>query len=279
MTALGTDTKATGVLRPDAMERTLAGLSEAFLLAQMHGAGKPLAAGTMALRIAKNAEEFQRSADAQGTPVTILPGDEEARLGFLAVANDPTFNANPSLAIIDIGGHSTEVVIAQQSEAGWIESYRKSHSIGTLGLLSGVMSAQSPDSASRFRATTEIDRALELLPAAAEATTVSLGATGTNLVSIREKLTSWEPDRVHGTWLETEEVARSVGQLCDLDDEGRRNLVGIEPGRERTLHIGALILERCLYALAAEQCGVSVRGWRHALLEETWPISAQVPLA
>jgi len=44
-------------------------------------------------------------------------------------------------------------------------------------------------------------------------------------------------------------------------------IVGLESGRERTIHIGALILERFLQSLHVEGCTVSTRGWRHALLE------------
>jgi exopolyphosphatase / guanosine-5'-triphosphate,3'-diphosphate pyrophosphatase len=98
-------------------------------------------------------------------------------------------------------------------------------------------------------------------------TVVALGATPTNLVSIRDGLSRWEPDLVHGQWLDYEEVSKAVAMLCALDDAGRAAVVGIEPGRERTLHAGALILERFLQALHVLVCRVTVRGWRHALLE------------
>jgi exopolyphosphatase/guanosine-5'-triphosphate,3'-diphosphate pyrophosphatase len=52
-----------------------------------------------------------------------------------------------------------------------------------------------------------------------------------------------------------------------MTDAERAALVGIEPGRERTIHIGALIVERALLALVAEAVYVSVRGWRHAMLD------------
>ena len=98
-----------------------------------------------------------------------------------------------------------------------------------------------------------------------------LGATGTNLVSIREKLKAWEPDKVHGAVLDYEEISRAVGWLMPMTDAQRRDVPGMEPGREKTIHIGALILERFLFALRASSCGVSVRGWRHALLENGLP--------
>ena len=97
---------------------------------------------------------------------------------------------------------------------------------------------------------------------------VTLGATGTNLVTIRERMTVWDADRVHGATLEYEEVSRAAVWLSGLGDAGRAAVPGIERGREHTIHAGALILERCLFKLGSESCRVSVRGWRHAMLDE-----------
>ena len=52
-----------------------------------------------------------------------------------------------------------------------------------------------------------------------------------------------------------------------MSDEERAAVPGIEKGREKSLHIGALILERFLFAVRAESCVVSTRGWRYAYLE------------
>ncbi|MEI8283289.1 MAG: hypothetical protein WCG75_12850, partial [Armatimonadota bacterium] len=102
-------------------------------------------------------------------------------------------------------------------------------------------------------------------------TVVALGAAGTNLVSIRDHLATWQPEEVHGAELTYEEISTAVGQLMPLSDSQRAAIIGMEPGREKTIHVGALIVERFLFALRAEYCLVSVRGWRHALLEKGSP--------
>jgi exopolyphosphatase/guanosine-5'-triphosphate,3'-diphosphate pyrophosphatase len=84
-------------------------------------------------------------------------------------------------------------------------------------------------------------------------------------------MTEWVPERVHGQVLDYEEVGRAVGWMMPMTDAQRAAIVGMERGREKTLHIGALILERFLHALRAPECAVSVRGWRYALLEEGLP--------
>jgi exopolyphosphatase/guanosine-5'-triphosphate,3'-diphosphate pyrophosphatase len=140
--------------------------------------------------------------------------------------------------------------------------------LGTLGLRGGVLSAGSPSRADRLRAVVEIDEALSRGSFTKMPGNVAVvGAVGTNLVAIRERMKVWDADAIHGSTLTYEEISRAVGTLMDLDDPGRASLVGIEPGREETIHIGALIVERLLHRLGVERCGVSVRGWRHALLE------------
>jgi exopolyphosphatase/pppGpp-phosphohydrolase len=78
---------------------------------------------------------------------------------------------------------------------------------------------------------------------------------------------SWQPDLIHGAYLDYEEVGKAVGWLMRMNDAGRKSAGPLEAGRERTIHAGTLILERFLNAIAAPGCYVSIRGWRNALLE------------
>lgn len=269
VTGLGEGTKASGVLSEAAMKCTLGALSELFVAARQHGAEEVRAAATMAARIAANTAEFQRRAELQGTPVEVLPGEEEAELGFRAVADDPVFGSEARLSIVDPGGNSTELVTADRDADGWSVRFRRSYPIGTLGLRDGVLAGESLSAEALVRGAAEIDRTLGLAYRPDETGTVCvLGATGTNLVTIREKMAEWQPERVHGARLDYEEVSRAAGWLCAMTDAQRAQIIGLERGRERTIHLGALILERFLFALRAESAVVSVRGWRHAMLAE-----------
>lgn len=270
VTGLGVGVRSSGLISEPGWSASLTALREAFDACQEHGTREILAAGTMALRIANNAAEFCDAAAAQGTPVTIISGDEEAELGFAAVAEDTTF-AEPMKSIIDPGGHSTELVTAQKVGNSWHTEFRQSFSIGALGLRENVLSNQMVNPAEALAAVDLIDQTLGLryLPHRC-GQVVTLGATGTNLVSIREGQATWQPDRIHGQYLDYEEISRAVGWLFQMTDLERSKIVGIEPGREKTIHIGALILERFLYAIGANGCYVSVRGWRHALLHRTF---------
>ncbi|HAY14634.1 MAG TPA: hypothetical protein PLB31_10575 [Fimbriimonadaceae bacterium] len=269
VTGIGKGTKATGRLCAQGVEDSLAALRTAFGDAKTHGATQVVAAGTMALRMAEDTPEFlQRAAD-QGTPVQVLSGDDEATLGFMAVANDPRFAGETRLSMVDPGGHSTELVTADRTADGWEVKYRHSFPIGALALREGPLKEEVCSFPALMAAVKDLDATigLEYRPHQC-GHVVTLGATGTNLISIRTQLRRWDPELVHGQVLDYEEISKAVAWLGGMTLEERRAIPGLEPGREHTLHAGALILERFLFALHALNCTVSVRGWRHALLED-----------
>lgn len=265
VTSLGEAVKETGLIQPVPMARTLAAIREFWTQSEAEGA-EVQALGTMALRIARNQADFIAAAQAQGTPVGVLSGDEEAELGFLSVASDPLFAQESRLSIIDPGGQSTELVTADRGPDGWQIRFRRSYPVGTLGLR-GVF-GESLDFPKMMRAVAQVDDEIGLAYRPGQCgKAVVLGATGTNLVTIREQMTVWDPAKVHGAWVDYEEASKALGWLGPLTDLERAETVGLEPGRETTIHYGALILERFLFALRALGCHASVRGWRHAVLE------------
>jgi exopolyphosphatase/guanosine-5'-triphosphate,3'-diphosphate pyrophosphatase len=266
VTALGEGTKATGLLGEPGMVATLAALRSMFGEAQSLGVQNIRAAATMAARIASNTPEFLARAEAQGTPVSMLAGDEEAELGFRAVASDPVFRGHERVSIVDVGGQSTELVTADK---GTEVRFRRSYPIGSLALKSTVQTDEASDISQVLRAVEVVDETIGMIYLPDQCgRVVVLGATGTNLVTIRDRMTKWQPELVHGQWLDYEEVSKAVGWMMPMTDAERAAIVGMEPGREKTLPAGALILERFLFALRAPGCSVSVRGWRHAMLEE-----------
>jgi exopolyphosphatase / guanosine-5'-triphosphate,3'-diphosphate pyrophosphatase len=269
ITALGEGTKQTGLLSEAAMVRTLAAIKRFVDTASELGCPTTLTAATMAARIATNSDEFLARGMEQGTPITILTGEQEAQLGFDSVVNDPLFADHPRITILDPGGQSTEVVIADRKPDGWEVLFKQSYPVGTLGLKSSFLPDEIVSGIQILRASSAIDAVVGTAYQPNDpGTVVVLGAAGTNLISIRDGLTKWQPEKVHGARLDFEGISNEVGRLMPLTDRARAAIVGMEPGRERTVHVGALLLERFLFVLRAEECLVSVRGWRHALLEK-----------
>jgi exopolyphosphatase/guanosine-5'-triphosphate,3'-diphosphate pyrophosphatase len=270
VTGLGEGARETGRLSDDAMRRTLAAVREAWTAANSRGAIAIRAAATMAARMASNAEVFLGMAHDQGTPVEILSADDEAALGFRAVALDPCFESVPRLLIVDVGGHSTELAAGNRPQGldlDPVPDFKTSFPIGTLGLVGGLLRDECPDGLALLNASRHIDDWLRSTPLPElRGAVIALGATPTNLVAIREGLSGRQPEAVHGAILTYEEISGAVGWLSRMTLAERSRIVGMEPGREGTLHAGALILERVLFALGSDSCLASVRGWRHALL-------------
>lgn len=266
VTGLGEGTKKSGLITDAGAEKTLEALREAFASAKTEGV-TPRAFGTMALRIATNADDFLERARTQATPVKVISGEEEARLGTLSVLEDPGLAGEERVTVIDVGGHSTEISTSARSEGSWATEFQRSFAVGTLSLRDTVLAHESPSRQDLMRALVAIDDifCMRFLPGKT-GRVVALGASATNLVTMRGEISEWDAEKVHGAYLDFEEISKFVHSLSALTDSGRAELIGIEKGRERTIHIGALILERALQMVHALGCTVSTRGWRHALL-------------
>ena len=79
--------------------------------------------GTNALRRAKNSRQFiARAEKALGFSIEIISGVEEARLVYLGVAQTLQGDRGRRL-VVDIGGGSTEIIVGDQSEPVFLESF------------------------------------------------------------------------------------------------------------------------------------------------------------
>lgn len=265
VTALGEGLRQARRLSEEGMARTLDALRRAFALARSLGA-ETRAYGTMALRIAENAGEFLARAESQGTPLSVLSGEKEGELGLMAVIEDPVLASQRRIVVVDVGGHSTEIASATREDQ-WNIDFVQSFPLGTLGLRDLIAPAESVEGEDLRRVVTFVEGRLEELPPIGSGSSVvALGATATNLITLRDRITKWDPGEVHGKILTYEELSVLTHRLLPLTDAERASLPGLESGREHTIHLGALILLHVLRVLSVNACTVSTHGWRHALL-------------
>lgn len=111
------------LIAQDAMERAWKVLREYKELAQQHRASKILAYGTSAIRTAHNADQFNAKAQALiDAPINVIEGSEEAQLIYLGVRQsiEPT---HETFLIVDIGGGSNELILANSETIFWKKSY------------------------------------------------------------------------------------------------------------------------------------------------------------
>ena len=113
MVRLGQETLASGSLSEEAMADGIDCLVRYAALARAAGAGAITAVATCAVREAANGDEFvERVRKETGLRLAVISGEEEARLITRAVRSELPPSCDP-LLVLDIGGGSTEVVVAK----------------------------------------------------------------------------------------------------------------------------------------------------------------------
>jgi exopolyphosphatase / guanosine-5'-triphosphate,3'-diphosphate pyrophosphatase len=108
---LGRGLDDTGRLADDRVEAALAAMRRFAERAQRHGAVRRIGVATEAVRAAANGSEFlRRVRDETGFDVAVIEGAREAALTFAGL--DPSVVDRGTVVVADIGGASTEVIVA-----------------------------------------------------------------------------------------------------------------------------------------------------------------------
>lgn len=119
---LGERDPETGNLTPEAMERAISALRRCKQLAETLKAEQIIAVATSATREAPNGQEFLARIQAElGIVVDLISGQEEARRIYLGVLSGMDFGGKPHL-VIDIGGGSTEIILADSKDIRCLSS-------------------------------------------------------------------------------------------------------------------------------------------------------------
>jgi len=260
ITRLGEGVAASGVLKAEAIGRTLACLEGYRKLADERGA-RIIAVTTEGVRLARNQHAFLDPAEAVlGTPVRILSGAEEAELSYLSVARE-TPEGGP-LRVIDIGGASTELVVGDGEEV----LAAVSHPIGAVRLTEKFVTADPPTPAmiaeihahalAVFRAHMPVDPQPVLH---------GLAGTVTTAAALLLKLTEYDRHRVDGSRFTSGQIAGLRDALAGETLAQRCERPSLERGRADVIVAGLTILLAALQHCGAETLVVRDRGLRYAL--------------
>jgi len=269
ITRLGRGVDRTGTLSPEGMQATLEVLARFAGMARESGARALVVTATSAARDARNGAEFlARARERTGATVEILSGAEEARLSYLAVAQDFAAEAGEAgLLAIDVGGGSTELVHGR----GRTVLFRVSLDIGSVRLTERCVHSDPPGPAEQDAVRADVREALSALPAFPwEVRVVGVAGTVTSLFAIGHGIEPYDAARVHGGWLSLEDVATVRARLCAVPVATRRTLPGMQPKRADVLPAGALLFETVLRHLGAAGARVSDRGLRWGVLLDRW---------
>ena len=232
-----------GVLKPEAIERTARAVQLFAAAAELNGAGTPHVFATAAVRSSKNGADFVARVKAlTGIDVDVLSGEEEAACGILGALR------GRDGGIIDLGGASTEITLQQ----GGKTLYSKSVNIGTVRLFD--MAGQD-----RSALQAAIDNSLNGYGSLSldGKDIYGIGGTATSLAALYHELEKYDPKVVEGTVLTREWLCAEAEKLLSLTVEERRALRGMEPRRADVIAGGCLLMYSILNRFNADRITVS----------------------
>jgi len=265
ITRLGRGIGTDGGLGRPGIDRTLAVLTDYAAVARTHGASIH-AIGTEGLRRAANARDFlDPAARILGAPVEVIDGEREAVLTFLAAERSFPKQAQGTTVVIDIGGGSTEIIVAH---AGRMD-FRRSLPMGSVRLTEKHI-RNDPAGATEIAAvTSEIAQQLANVPfPAGPLTLIGTAGTVTTLAAMSLGLSSYDPARVHGHRLTLVALEQQLQRLRASTQAERESMAGLDPKRADVVLAGACILQHIALAAHATDILVSDRGIRWGLLFE-----------
>jgi exopolyphosphatase/guanosine-5'-triphosphate,3'-diphosphate pyrophosphatase len=268
---LGEGIDSTKRLKPEAIARTLAVLGEYVERIRELGCAHVLAVGTESLRAVENGHELINAATTLlgqvGGRFQVIDGDREARLSWRAVrASFPEMKGVRT--VVDIGGGSTEILVgeAEPEEALSIP-------IGSVRLTERFLNHDPPTAGEKRALVEAIDQALATGPAP-RGEIVGIAGTVTTLAAMAMRMTVYDGDRVHGSFLSRETLAEMARRLGDTPVDDRKRTPGLDPKRADVIYAGAVILERIVARAGAPGVRVSDRGIRWGLCYEAVGLGA-----
>lgn len=270
-------------LQPGPVNETAATVAAFGRRAREAGATAVRALATSAAREALNPERLLEAVRAAaGLEVEIIPGEQEARWGFVGVTSDPRWRDQP-LLLLDVGGGSTEFTLGRAGDL----RFHRSLPLGAVRLLEELAPPDPPGLAALARARRRVGEFLEshlaadLRPrlaafAPGPVPLTGIGGTATVLAMMARGLTRFERTAVDGCQLRRDDLSGWLERLWALPLAERRQIPGLPPERADVILTGVLIFDAVMSRFGFDILGVSTRGLRHAALAE-WPGSGQAP--
>jgi exopolyphosphatase/guanosine-5'-triphosphate,3'-diphosphate pyrophosphatase len=215
-------------------------LTEYRRLIEQLGAERVLCVATSAVRDAENGEAFLGEIEwSYGFTTLLLSGEEEARLTYSGATIGR--GHEDGLMVVDIGGGSTELVLADEAVSIDVGSVRLTEQFGEhRRAMATLVRSELPD---------------ELAPERA----VGVAGTILSLAALDLGLERYEGERVDGHRLSAGAVMGEVTALADLSVDERRKLPALDPKRAPVIVAGAVILEEVLRRYRLGEIEASVR--------------------
>jgi len=260
---LGEGVQKNGMLLKEAMERGFQTLSQYSKRCREMEVQEIFAAGTSALREAKNSEEFLKLIKERlDLSIEVISGEEEAQLSFLAVARDLQEKENPVL-VVDVGGGSTEFILGRDNQINqWI-----SLPLGSVRFTEQFLCSDPVQEEEWERMVNRIRELLMDIPHSKEPLSmVAVGGTATALASVEQGLEEFIPEKIHHFILGKEALKNQLLLYRSKTIEERKKIRGLSAARADVILAGGTILYLAMEELGCPSALISCHGVRYGLL-------------
>ena len=269
-TRLGERDPETGELTEAAVQRGMETLRQFRDLAASHRVEQIVTAATSAVREAPNGRDFlQTILDDLGMEVDLVSGPEEARLIYLGVLSGMPFGDRPHL-LLDIGGGSTELILADGRDARALTSTR----VGAVRLQRDFVrdDPMPPQRRSFLQAFIQgslepaVDKVRRRIKPGETPVLVATSGTAMAIGSLAASEEERPPRKLHGYRVTRQSLNQVVDRLITMTPAQRRELAPINDRRAEIIVPGALILQTTMKMLGVEEFVLSERALREGLI-------------
>lgn len=266
ITRLGQGLGESGRLLAENMQRALGILKEFKKEIANFGCTRVFVVGTEALRRAENADAFLQQIKAQfGWEVDVVTPQEEASLSYLGAISVFDNYDQKNFTVIDVGGASTEMTLGKGIHIKETQSFP----MGAVALAEAFQFKEKlnrPDLPKIRDFLDEIFDADLLKTLTVNALLVGAGGTITTLAAVKAQMPAYDSQVIDKISLTLDELLLVFEKLNALNLSERRQLKGLEPGREDVIIYGTLIYIHILQRAEKWRIKVSSRGLRYGYL-------------
>lgn len=227
-TRLGRGLKEDGSITHKKIDELARTISTQVKLAKVLGADDVYAMATAATRDATNGDELVDTVEEQsGVRIDVLDEHDEARLAFLGATHSMS-EQEGSIAVVDVGGGSTEIAVGTLKEGvKWSTSFR----IGS-GMITDRHIHNDPPSVDDLDAARrEITAMFDEFPFPKVDHAIAIGGSASSM------------RRMVGNVLEHETMERAIRLITRNDASEVAEEFGLDPERVQVLPAGVMILE------------------------------------
>jgi exopolyphosphatase/guanosine-5'-triphosphate,3'-diphosphate pyrophosphatase len=253
----------TGRLEPDAVDRALAALRRMQQIAQGFQVREIRTIATCAVREAANGPDFcRRVKEETGLEVEVISGDKEAQLAFFSVAR--SFNLEGKhVAVADIGGGSTEIVLASGNVIEQIFNTPLG-AVRMTELCEGDLAGEGFEMLMR-----QIDRLLRRHTRKPVFTPHLLIGSGGTFMALGEMVKAGRGKTdlpLRGYEVQHADVRHLLDRLRKMTPKARRSVPGLSPDRADIIVAGLAIIDALMRRFKVNLLQIHDRGVRDGLL-------------